>query len=68
MKKKTKASSALAKKKAIASEKKEGRLKGAKNKRHEKSESKKYEGMEAGGEKAEHRMPNGRMMKGKMKD
>lgn len=68
MKKKIKASSALAKKKAVASEKKEGKLKGAQNTRHEKSESKKYENMEAGGEKAEHRMPNGRMMKGKMRD
>lgn len=64
--KKSTASKALARKKAVASEKKEGKLSKAQDKKHEKSESKNYESMEAGGEKAEHRMPNGRMMKGKM--
>lgn len=55
----------LAKKKALVSEKKEGKLSPAKYKKHEKGESESYEGMESGGEKAEHRMPDGRMMKGK---
>jgi hypothetical protein len=66
--KKSNASKALAKKKALAEERKEGKLKGAANKRHEKRESRGYEGMEAGAEEEEHRMPNGRMMKGKMHD
>lgn len=65
MKKKPSVVKSLAQKKAMASEKKEGKLSGAKNKRHEKSESSSYEKMEYGGEKEEHRMPDGRMMKGK---
>ena len=45
--KKSKASEALARKKAIAEDKREeGKLKGAASKRHEKGESKKYESME----------------------
>lgn len=59
--KKSNASKALAAKKARADERKEGKLKGAAYKRHEKGEAGGYEG-------AEHRMPNGRMMKGKMHD
>lgn len=66
--KKSTATKALAKKKAMASEKKEGKLSKAQDKKHEKKEGKSYEDMEAGGEKAEHRMPGGRMMKGKMHD
>lgn len=53
--KNSKATKALAKKKAMAEERKEGRLKGAADKRHERGETKSYERMEAGGEKGEHR-------------
>lgn len=57
--KKSNAAKALADKKARAGERKESKLKGAAYKRHEKGEKGEYEG-------AEHRMPDGRMMKGKM--
>lgn len=47
MKKKSKSAYALAKKKAVAEDKREeGKLKGAKSKRHEASESKTKEAME----------------------
>ena len=52
---KSTASKALAKKKAMAEERKEGKLKGAADKRHERAESRSYERMEAGAEKAEHK-------------
>lgn len=53
--KKTQAAKALAKKKAMAEERKEGKLKGAADKRHERGESRGYERMEAGAEKSEHK-------------
>ena len=52
--KKKKVSRSLAERKAVAGERKEGKLKGKANVRHESSEDKRYEKMEAKGEKQEH--------------
>lgn len=53
--KKSNAAKALARKKAMAEERGEGKLKGAADKRHERAESRGYERMEAGAEKGEHK-------------
>lgn len=52
--KKKKASRSLAERKAVSEERGEGKLKGKANVRHEQSEAKSYERMEAKGEKGEH--------------
>jgi len=65
--KKSTASKALAKKKAMVSaEKKESKLSPAKQKQAEANESKSYQAKEASMGVEKHKMPNGKTMKGKM--